>query len=25
LGVNILDHIIIGAGAHRSLRSMGLM
>lgn len=25
LGVNILDHIIVGAGAHRSLRSMGLM
>ena len=25
LGVNILDHIIIGAGTHRSLRSMGLM
>lgn len=25
LGLNILDHIIIGAGQHRSLRSMGLI
>jgi DNA repair protein RadC len=25
LGINILDHIIIGRGAHKSLRSLGLL
>ncbi len=25
LGINILDHIIIGRGSHKSLRSMGLL